>query len=92
MLIQRLLPVSHIRLQCLCGFLLPGSNTHHFAGYAHLVKLLLVVLAGFGAVVGHKDKLLACHHVSTKLTAFCIGTSLPLLLNISSVSAVPGKR
>ena len=39
---------------CVCT-----NGTHHFARYPHLVKLLLVVLARFCAVVGHKNELLA---------------------------------
>lgn len=57
-MIQRPLP----RETCVLGLgdLSNGlPTTHHFAWYAHLIKLLLVIFARFRAVVGHKDKLLA---------------------------------
>jgi hypothetical protein len=58
--------------------------TYHLCGYTELVELLLVVCARLGAVVGHKDELLAwydsvCCRVSLR-------GELPLLLSNSSVS------
>lgn len=36
------------------------GDTYHFSRYAQLVEFLLVVGAGLRAVIGDKDKLLAC--------------------------------
>lgn len=77
-----------------------GRVAYHFCRDAHCIQFLLVVGAGFGAVVRDEDYLLACMVGSADDSIRPIKTDRqqqwwypsPLLRNISRVSTVPSKR
>ena len=64
------------------------------AGDAHALEFLLVLGAGFGAVVCYEDDLFAClvRAVGERWLVRRVWKAGPLLRSISSVSTVPSNR